>query len=61
MTVGDLPAVVQYAGAAPFEVAGVMQCNVQIPSGVSPSGSVPMQVNIGGVTSPIVTIAVSAQ
>jgi uncharacterized protein (TIGR03437 family) len=61
VTIGDLPAVVDYAGAAPFEVAGVMQCNVQIPSGVSPSGSVPMQVNIGGVISPIVTISVSAQ
>jgi uncharacterized protein (TIGR03437 family) len=61
VTIGDLPAVVNYAGAAPFEVAGLMQCNVQIPSGVSPSGSVPMQVDIGGVISPIVTISVSAQ
>jgi uncharacterized protein (TIGR03437 family) len=61
VTVGDLPAVVQYAGAAPTQVAGVMQCNVQIPSGVSPSGAVPLQLNIGGVNSLIVTIAVSAQ
>jgi uncharacterized protein (TIGR03437 family) len=61
VTIGDLAAVVEYKGAAPFEVAGIMQCNVQVPSGVAPSGSVPMQINVGGVASPIVTIAVSAQ
>ena len=59
--VNDVPAVVEYAGAAPTQVAGVMQCNAQIPTGVPPSGAVPLQIEIGGVFSPIVTIAVSAQ
>ncbi len=61
VSIGGLPAVVDYAGAAPTLVAGVMQCNVEIPTGVAPSGAVPVQVQVGGVTSQIVTIAVSAQ
>jgi uncharacterized protein (TIGR03437 family) len=60
-TIGGLPAVVNYAGAAPTLVAGVMQMNVQVPTGVPASGTVPVQVKIGGVNSPVVTIAVSAQ
>jgi uncharacterized protein (TIGR03437 family) len=47
VTVGGLPAVVQYAGAAPREVAGLMQINVQIPAGVQPGGYVPVAVSIG--------------
>jgi uncharacterized protein (TIGR03437 family) len=61
VTVGGLPAVIDYAGAAPTLVAGVMQCNVEVPTGVAPNGAVPVQVRIGGVNSPVVTIAVSAQ
>lgn len=61
VTVGGLPAAIAYAGAAPTLVAGVMQLNVQIPSGVDPSSGVPVQVNIGGMFSQLVTIVVSAQ
>ncbi|HVW85071.1 MAG TPA: hypothetical protein VHB50_10345 [Bryobacteraceae bacterium] len=61
VTVGGLPAVVNYAGAAPTLVAGLMQLNVQIPSGVVPSTAVPVVVQIGGVSSQSVSIAVSAQ
>ena len=39
-----------YAGEAPGMVAGVMQLNVQIPSGV-PSGAMEVLVSIGGVSS----------
>jgi uncharacterized protein (TIGR03437 family) len=39
--------VVQYAGAAPSEVAGVMQVNVQIPPGVQPGGYVPVVLQVG--------------
>ena len=46
-TIGGLPAVVQYAGAAPNQVAGLMQVNVQVPSGVEPGGYVPVVLQIG--------------
>jgi uncharacterized protein (TIGR03437 family) len=36
VTVGGIPAFAQYAGAAPGQVAGLMQINVQIPTGVHP-------------------------
>jgi uncharacterized protein (TIGR03437 family) len=60
-TIGGLSAVVNYAGAAPTEVAGLMQLNVQIPTGVVPSPSVAVQVEIGGLFSQAATINVSAQ
>jgi uncharacterized protein (TIGR03437 family) len=57
VTIGGKPATVQYAGGAPGAVAGVMQLNVRVPSGVS--GSVPVIVSVGGVQSqPGVTVAV---
>jgi uncharacterized protein (TIGR03437 family) len=48
MTIGGLDAqVVEYAGAAPFEVAGVLQINVRVPAGVTPGDAVPVVVTIG--------------
>jgi uncharacterized protein (TIGR03437 family) len=47
-TVGGLPAVVQYAGGAPGQVAGLMQVNVQIPSAVQAGGYVPVVLKVGG-------------
>ncbi len=61
VTIGGLPAAVAYAGAAPTLVAGLMQVNVQIPSGVASSASVPVIVNVGGVASQSVSIAVANQ
>ena len=50
----------QYAGGAPGEVAGVMQINVQIPSGITPGNAVPVVVQVGNATSQAgVTIAVA--
>jgi uncharacterized protein (TIGR03437 family) len=46
-TVGGLPALVQYAGAAPDSVAGLIQVNVQIPGGVQPGGYVPVILQVG--------------
>lgn len=43
---GTTLATVDYAGAAPGLVAGVMQINVRVPNGIS--GDVPVSVNIGG-------------
>jgi uncharacterized protein (TIGR03437 family) len=47
VTVGGLPAAVLYAGAAPGEVAGLMQVVIQIPSGVQPGGYVPVTLQVG--------------
>ncbi len=60
-TVGGQSATVLYAGGAPGLVAGVLQINVQIPSGVQAGNAVPISVQVGAVASqPGVTIAVSA-
>ena len=50
VTVGGIPATVQYAGGAPGEVAGLMQVNVQIPTGI-PSGDSELLLTIGSATS----------
>jgi len=47
VTVGGMPAIVQYAGSAPRQVAGLMQVNVQIPIGVQPGGYVPVVLQVG--------------
>ncbi len=49
-TIGGIPAPVQYAGSVYGVVAGVMQLNLQIPSGVQPGGYVPVVLTIGGVS-----------
>ena len=60
VTVGGLPATVAYAGASPGAVAGLMQVNVQIPSGVTPGSAVPLTLQVGSASSGAgVTIAVS--
>jgi len=60
VTVGGIPATVQYAGGAPGQVAGLMQVNVQIPSGVQPGGYVSVVLQVGDrASSPAVWIAVS--
>jgi uncharacterized protein (TIGR03437 family) len=50
-TVGGFPAVVQFAGAAPGQVAGLMQVNVQIPAGITPGGYVPVSLQVGDLVS----------
>jgi uncharacterized protein (TIGR03437 family) len=60
VTIGGIPATVQYEGGAPGLVAGVMQVNVQTPSGVPPGGYVPVVLQVGDRSSgPAVWIAVS--
>jgi uncharacterized protein (TIGR03437 family) len=57
--IGGKAAPVQYAGGAPNVVAGVMQVNVQIPTGL-PAGDVPVVVQVGNVSTQAgVTVAVS--
>jgi uncharacterized protein (TIGR03437 family) len=50
VTVGGLPAVVSYAGAAPTSVAGLTQVNVQIPTGTPVGAAVPVTVQVNGVS-----------
>jgi xyloglucan-specific exo-beta-1,4-glucanase len=58
-TVGGVPAVVAYAGAAPGFVMGLAQFNVKIPDGAPSGPSVQLVVTVGGVASPLgVTLAV---
>lgn len=58
-TIGGQPAQVTYYGAAPGEVAGLMQVNIQIPAGIQP-GNVPVVLTVGGVvTTSAVTVAVT--
>ncbi len=57
-TVNGVPAVVGYAGGAPGFVAGVMQVNLQIPTGIL-TGLAELKLTVGTVTSPAVTISIS--
>ena len=58
VTVDGIAAEVQYAGAAPGNVAGLFQVNVKIPAGAS-IGDVPIAIQVGNATSqPGMTIAV---
>jgi len=59
VTIGGQLVKPQYAGGAFGEVAGLMQINAQIPSGIQPGNAVPVVVLVGGVPSQAgVTIAV---
>ena len=50
--IGGVNAQVIYAGAAPQEVAGVVQVNVPVPPGIAPNPAAPISITIGGATSP---------
>jgi uncharacterized protein (TIGR03437 family) len=56
---GVLAPQVPYQGAAPGIVQGVLQINAVVPTGIAPGSTVPIELTIGGVTSPAgVTLAV---
>ncbi|MBI2816754.1 MAG: SBBP repeat-containing protein [Acidobacteria bacterium] len=57
VTIGGLPASVSFSGLAPG-FFGLYQVDVQVPQNLSPGSSVPVVLNIGGVSSNSVTIAV---
>jgi uncharacterized protein (TIGR03437 family) len=58
VSIGDVDAKVQFAGAAPFLVLGVVQVNASVPNGV-PSGDAPVVVTVGGVASQAgITVAI---
>ncbi len=60
VTIGGQTAIVNFAGGAPGAVAGVLQVNAQIPSGITAGGAIPVVVQVGTSNSqPGVTIAVT--
>jgi uncharacterized protein (TIGR03437 family) len=57
-TIGGVPVTVEYAGAAPGIVSGVMQANLRLPAN-APSGNLPVVVVVGTATAQSnVTVAV---
>jgi len=52
VTIGGQPAVIEYAGAAPGLVAGVIQVNARVPSGIAPGNSLPVVLKAGEFASP---------
>jgi len=52
VTVGGVDAPLQYAGAAPDSVAGLLQVNAVVPQSVSPGPAVPISLKIGDLVSP---------
>jgi uncharacterized protein (TIGR03437 family) len=65
VTIGGVPATVQFAGMAPFsfvgpdslDFAGLYQVSVTLPDGVTPAPDTPLIVTVAGQDSPPVTIA----
>src|ERR1700733_17315 len=59
VTMGGLPCQLNFEGAAPGLVSGVLQINAQVPAGLAPSPAVPIQVGMGSAnSSAAVTVAV---
>jgi uncharacterized protein (TIGR03437 family) len=59
VSIGGLPCPLNFAGAAPGLVSGVLQINAQVPAGVASGPAVPVQISIGSASSPsTVTVAV---
>lgn len=57
--IGGLPATVEYAGAAPGNIPGLLQINARISNDVQPGNALPVHVKIGGASSQDgVTVAV---
>jgi uncharacterized protein (TIGR03437 family) len=61
VTVNGVPSTLDYLGAAPGQVAGMLLFNVEIPTGVPGGAAVPVVLTVGGIASPPVTIAVAGQ
>jgi len=57
--IGGLPCTLNYAGAAPGYVSGLVQINAQVPAGVTPGANVPLEVTFGDAPAQVgVTVAV---
>jgi uncharacterized protein (TIGR03437 family) len=60
VTIGGLPCPLNFDGAAPGLVSGVLQINALVPAGVVPGSAVPIQISIGAASSPL-TVTVTVQ
>jgi uncharacterized protein (TIGR03437 family) len=58
VTVGSANASVLYAGASPLSPSGIFQINALLPSSLPASAAAPLVVNIGGVSSAAVPVAI---
>lgn len=59
VTIGGVNAPVQFAGAVPAAIAGLIQINAQVPAGLAPTTGAPVIVKIGDWTStPNVTVSI---
>jgi uncharacterized protein (TIGR03437 family) len=59
VTIGSVTALVEFAGAVPAAVAGLIQINAKVPSGLAPTTGAPVVVKIGDWTStPNVTVSI---
>jgi uncharacterized protein (TIGR03437 family) len=59
VTIGGIPCQLNFDGAAPGLVSGVLQVNAQVPAGLAPGPAVPVQVRMGTANSlPAITLAV---
>jgi uncharacterized protein (TIGR03437 family) len=59
VTIGGLACQINYAGAAPGYISGLIQINAEVPADVTPGPSVPVQVTIGEAASQTtITLAV---
>jgi uncharacterized protein (TIGR03437 family) len=58
-TIGGIPATVLFAGEAPGTTTGLQQINVQIPANAPAGSAVPLQLTVGGVSTPVgVTLSI---
>ena len=58
VTIAGVPAKLLYQGAAPYEIAGLLQINAVIPSGLTPSNNAPVVLTIGDASSQTATVAI---
>jgi uncharacterized protein (TIGR03437 family) len=58
VTIGGVPASLLYQGAAPFEIAGLLQVNAVVPAGLAPSDAAPLVLTIGNASSQTASIAI---
>ena len=49
-TIGGVAATVVYAGAAPTQIAGLTQINIQVPDGLPSNPNTPITLTIGNAT-----------
>ena len=58
VTIGGVPANLLYQGAAPFEIAGLLQINAVVPGGLAASDAAPLVLTIGNASSQTASIAI---